>query len=97
MFGSKPQLLMSKGEELFEKSEEFASNAKKILDTINEMVTSNYCSPEALAIANVIRNYQDDLESMRRAIVRYSEFCKISSTKTVRNQENIISNIKPIN
>ena len=93
MFGAKPELLMTKGNELTEQSQEFASNAKKIFDTVNEMITSNYSSPEAVAIAREIQSYQDDLENMQRTINNYGEFCKIAGAKVVRNQENIISSI----
>ena len=93
-FGAKPEILIAKGNELAEKSREFRENGKKIFDTVEEMITSNYSSPEAVAIANEIRSYQDDLENMQMAITNYSEFCKIAGNKVVRNQENIISSIK---
>lgn len=94
MFGAKPEMLIAKGNELAEQSQEFSRNAKKIFDTVNEMITSNYSSPEAVAIANEIKSYQDDLENMQRAINNYGEFCKIAGTKVVRNQEDIISSIE---
>lgn len=94
MFGAKPELLITKGNELEGQSREFGSNGKKIFDTVEEMITSNYSSPEAVAIANEIRSYQDDLESMQRAIANYGEFCKIAGNKVIRNQENIISSIE---
>ena len=94
MCGAKPEMLIAKGNELAEQSQEFSRNAKKIFDTVNEMITSNYSSPEAVAIANEIKSYQDDLENMQRAINNYGEFCKIAGTKVVRNQEDIISSIE---
>ena len=94
MFGAKPELLMTKGNELLEQSQEFKRNSEKIFETVNEMITSNYSSPEAIAIANEIRSYQNDIENMERAISNYGDFCKNAASKVVRNQENIISSIK---
>ena len=93
MFGAKPELLRTKGNELIGKSQEFEDNAKKIFATVEEMVTSNYTSPEAIAIAKEIESYRDDLENMKRAVENYGQFCITAGAKVIRNQDNIISSI----
>ena len=76
VFGAKPELLMKRGDNLIEQAEKFSDNAKKIFATVDEMITSNYNSPEAEAIANEIKGYQDELEAMQKEIDKYGKFCK---------------------
>lgn len=94
MFGAKTQLLNDKGREIKEKASEFDNNSKKIFEVVNEMVVSDYSSPEAVAIANEIRSYQDDLIQMRNAMSGYGDFCINASNLVINNQNDIMSRIK---
>ena len=93
-FVANPQILRIKGEDLENQAQQFAVNVEKIYKTVEEMINSDYLSPEAKAIADEIRSYRDDLNAMTRKIANYGAFCKRASDKVLRNQVNIIDSIK---
>lgn len=92
-FVADPQMLKIKGEEIENQAQQFAQNVEKIYKTVEEMVNSDYLSPEARAIANEIQSYRDDLNAMTRKISNYATFCKNASNKVIRNQINIADSI----
>ena len=92
-FIANPQILRVKGEEVESQAQQFAQNVEKVYSTVEEMVNSDYLSPEAKAIADEIRSYREDLNAMTRKIQNYGAFCKKASTKIINNQMNIIDNI----
>lgn len=93
-FVANPQILRIKGESLENQAQQFAVNVEKIYKTVEEMISSDYLSPEAVAIANEIKSYREDLNAMTRKISNYGVFCKRASDKVLRNQVNIIDGIK---
>lgn len=93
-FGANPEIIRAKGNEVLEESRRFAQNVDKVYQTVNEMINSDYLSPEALAMANEIQSYKDDLVKMTRIIEQYGQFCLNTSSKVIRNQETIIEGIK---
>lgn len=93
-FGADPQLLRIKGDEIENQAQQFAQNVEKIYSTVEEMVNSDYLSPEAKAIAEEIKSYREDLNAMTRKIGDYGAFCKRAGNQVVRNQTNIIDGIK---
>ena len=93
-FVADPQILRIKGEEVENQAQQFAQNVEKIYSTVEEMVNSDYLSPEAKAIADEIKSYREDLNAMTRKISNYGTFCKNASNKVIRNQANIVDSIK---
>lgn len=93
-FVANPQILGSKGNEIENQAQQFAQNVEKIYSTVEEMVNSDYLSPEAKAIADEIKSYREDLNAMTRKISNYGTFCKNASNKVIRNQANIVDSIK---
>ena len=59
-FVADPQMLKVKGEEIENQAQQFAQNVEKIYTTVEEMVNSDYLSPEAKAIADEIKSYRND-------------------------------------
>ena len=92
-FGANPELLRIKGNEVLEEAKRFRENVEKVFKTVNEMVNSSYLSPEAVAIANEIQSYRDDLNNMTKIIENYGQYCLNASSKVIKNQEEIISSI----
>lgn len=93
-FGANPEVLRTKGNEVLEESKSFGQNVEKVYQTVNEMINSDYLSPEAVAMANEIQSYRDDLNKMTKIIEDYGQFCINASSSVIRNQENIIDGIK---
>lgn len=92
-FTADPDVLRVKGEQIIEQSLQFKRNVENIFSTVNEMVRSDYLSPEAIAIAKEIEGYRSDLEMMVRIIDQYGNFCKIASSKVIKNQEDGIASV----
>lgn len=93
-FTADPDVLRVKGDQIVDQSLQFKKNVENIFSTVNEMVRSNYLSPEALAIAKEIEGYRNDLDMMTRIIDQYGNFCKTASTKVIKHQDDVISSIK---
>lgn len=91
VFSISPVELTASGKKLLENSETFKTNSENIFKTVDEMIHSDYISPEAMAIANQIYSYSDDLERMCKTIGRYGQFCITSSSKIEATQDDIIS------
>ena len=92
-FGMDPIQLRRIGDNILTQSQNFGQNADKIFQTVQEMVNSNYLSPEALAMAREIEKYKDDLNSMKNIIARYGNACIESSARLIQNQDNIMSGL----
>ena len=93
-FVADPVIIGIKGNEIENQAQQFAQNIEKIYSTVEEMVNSDYLSPEARAIAEEIKSYREDLNAMTRKIGNYGTFCKNASNKVLRNQANIVDSIK---
>ncbi len=91
VFSISPVELSASGKKLLENAESFKTNSENIFKTVDEMVHSDYISPEAMAIANQIYSYSEDLTRMCKTIARYGQFCITSSGKIETTQDDIIS------
>lgn len=90
-FRISPTVLTASGNKLIENSNEFKTNSDNVFKTVEEMVHSDYISPDAIAIAREINSYKDELMRMVNTMNRYGEFCITSSNKIERTQDDIIS------
>lgn len=90
-FVADPYTLIEKGKDIRKKSEEFRANITKIYENINELISRDYLSPEAVAIAKRIEEKKEVLEEMANVIDQYGEFSITAGNKVLRNQEDIIS------
>ena len=93
-FGANPEILISKGNEIVNQSQEFQDNVQKVYQTVQEMVSSGYLSPEAIAIANTIESYRADLNTMTKVINDYGNLCKTAGQKIINNQDSIIKGVR---
>lgn len=91
VFSISPYELAASGKKLSDNAESFATNSENIFKAVDEMIHSDYISPEAMAIANQIYSYSEDLKRMCNTISRYGKFCVTASGKTLQNQEDIIA------
>ena len=91
VFSISPYELAASGKKLSDNAESFATNSENIFKAVDEMIHSDYISPEAMAIANQIYSYSEDLKRMCSTIDRYGKFCVTASGKTLQNQEDIIA------
>ena len=92
-FVADPDVIRAKGRELVNHAVVFDENVKKVYQTIQKMIDSDYLSHEAVAIAKEIEGYRIDLDTMTKTINKYGVFCINSSASVVRNQDDIISGI----
>ena len=92
-----PALLDAKGREITDSAETFIGNNKKIYETVQNMVNSEYLSPEARVLADKIMSYQDELDAMGKYIDEYGNFLKTTARKFITNQDEIVSQIKSKN
>lgn len=93
-FVADPGTIRTKGIEIDKQAEQFSKNVESIYNTVEQMVNSDFLSPDARAIAEEIKGYKGDLIAMTRAIREYATFCSNTSNKIIRNQENNIDSIK---
>lgn len=91
LFSISPVALTASGKKLLENAESFNTNGNNIFKAVDEMVRSDYISPDARAIANEINSYKDDIAHMRNTLARYGQFCITSSSKMEATQDEIIS------
>lgn len=90
-FVADPYTLIEKGKDIQKKAEEFRVNITNIYDNINEMVSRDYLSPEAVAIAKKIEEKKEVLDEMASVIEQYGSFSINAGNKVLRNQDDIIS------
>ena len=93
VFSISPVELTASGKKLLDNAVTFKTNSENIFKTVDEMIHSDYISPEAMAIANQIYSYSDDLTRMCQTIARYGKFCITSSSKIEATQDDIISRV----
>ena len=93
-FKFSPMEVMESGKKLTQNAESFKENSENIFKTVDEMIHSAYISPEAMAIANKIYSYSEDLKRMYNTMERYGTFCQTATAKMIRNQEDIIARTK---
>ncbi len=94
VFYANPAELRAKGAQMVEHAQAFADNVKKIYATIDEMVHSNYTSPDAIALANEIEKHHNDMNHMAQIIAEYGDFLSNFGSSVIKNQADNIANIK---
>ncbi len=93
LFYANPAELRAKGAQMVEHSQAFADNVKKIYATVEEMVHSNYTSPDAIALANEIERHHADMNRMAQIIGEYGQFLSSYGGAVVKNQADNIARI----
>lgn len=93
-FTADPQGLELNGTKIKNGAEEFTVCIDEIYNTVNEMVTNDYISPEAKEIANKIEGYKTDVLSLRNITANYGNFLTATASTVRANQENIIQEIR---
>lgn len=89
-FLADPETLRAEGNKEIEHSGLFNDNVNKIYSTLDQMLTTDYLSPAARAIGTTIRSKKDDLDQMTKIIAEYGEYCLLSSSTVIKNEQNII-------
>lgn len=93
-FVANPVVLRQEGQKLVEESVEFTRNVSLLYSTVHELVNSAYVSSAARAIAADIEKYHVDLDNMAKTIRQYGNYCTSAAGTVMRNEQNIIDNIK---
>lgn len=88
-FVASPEGIQNAGSKIMSIAEEFNTNMNKLYATIEQMVNSDYLSPEAYVLANEIKEYKPKLINIRNIMASYGTFCQGTSTDVVNNQEDL--------
>lgn len=94
LFVANPDALKAEGDKVISQSIEFNKNVEKLYSTVEQLTTSGYVSPAALAIAADIKSYRDDLNRMTNVIKDYGNYLLHAGDAVVRNEQRIIDEIK---
>ena len=92
-FVANPAVLKSIGNTIHDQGQQFGQNVEKVYTTVEEMVSTDYLSPAANAIAAEIQSYKGELDKMTKVINDYGEYCLHSSNTVDRNEQNIIDSV----
>ena len=92
-FVADPPVLIREGIGMNAISNSFKEDIEKVYTTLQDMISKDYLSPEAVAIANKIESQRPDLENMAKVIEQYGNFSISAGNRVFDNQENIISEI----
>ena len=82
------------GSKIVNSASEFRSDIEKIEQITNQIITSEYTSNDAVAIAEYIRSNAPKLREMAGIVEEYGQFAMKASNRTAAVQENIISDIR---
>ena len=93
-FIADPLTIDNSGKQIFSLAESFDANIKKMDTTINELVASDYVSPEAKAIAQELKNYRPQLENIRNVMAAYGNFGRQTGTTVLNNQQELSADVK---
>ena len=93
MFTANPEVLVAKGNNMIESSNEFRENSEKVFQTVSDLINNGYLSPAAIQIAKEIESHRQTLEDMAKTIEDYGAFCINSGNKITKNENDIISEI----
>ena len=93
-FVGDPDVLIPKGNEMKGLSTGFNDEIKKVYDTVEQIATSEYLSPEAKAIKEEIDKYKADLLEMGKTMGEYGQFSEDAGNDIIKNQNGIIDEIK---
>ena len=92
-FVADPPVLIREGIGMNTISQSFTEDIEKVYTTLDDMISKDYLSPEALEIARKIQGQRQELDNMARVINQYGDFSIHAGNKVINNQENIISEI----
>ena len=92
LFVANPAILRQEGGSIQNQAGMFGQNIEKIYSTLDEILSSGYISPAAMAIGQKIRDSRDDLDMMKKIIDDYANYCMTTSATVVKNEQNIIDN-----
>ncbi len=92
LFVANPAVLRQEGGSIQNQAGLFGQNIEKIYSTLDELLSSGYISPAAMAIGQKIRDSRDDLDMMKKIIDDYANYCMTTSATVVKNEQNIIDN-----
>lgn len=93
-FLADPEQLRVFGNKILGEAEQFKQNYEKVFNTVNEMVSTDYLSPDARVLGNSINNRRQDLVIMYNTMVDYGNFCLKASANVIKNQEDNIAGIR---
>ena len=93
VFGAVPQELASNGQKMIGHAQSFQDNVKKLYVTIDNLVHSNYTSPDAIQLANEIGQYRPQMDRMAKIINDYGEYLISFAGNVVNNQQENIDRI----
>ena len=92
-FVADPPILIREGIGMNAISQSFKEEIERVYTTLEDMISKDYLSPEALAIANKIQSKRPDLDTMAKVIEEYGGFSINAGNKVFDNQQDIISEI----
>ncbi len=92
-FTADPPVLIREGIGIKEVDSSFDPTVEDVYTIIDELISKDYLSPEALKIANKIRDKKPTLKNMAKTIDQYGEFGIHAGNKVIDNQERISSQI----
>ena len=93
-FVADPEQIRTIGNKVLDEANQFKENYEKIFTTVNEMVTTDYLSPDAKVLAGLINNRKEELVAMYNTMLEYGAYCLKVSDSVVRNVESNISNMR---
>jgi len=93
-FIADPDVLLPEGNKINGISSDFFSEIENVYATADNMVRTEYLSPEALAIKKEMDEKRKDLEEMAKVMGKYGNYCINSGNKVVNNQEEVIDQVQ---
>lgn len=94
LFVANPAALKAEGNKVVNQSTEFNKNVEKLYSTVEQLTSSSYVSPAAVAIANDIKSYREDLNKMTAVIRDYGNYLLHAGDTVMKNEQRIIDEIK---
>ncbi len=94
LFVANPAALKAEGNKVVNQSTEFNKNVEKLYSTVEQLTSSSYVSPAAVAIANDIKSYREDLNKMTAVIRDYGNYLLHAGDTVMKNEQRIIDDIK---
>ena len=88
-FVADPITIKTKGDQILGLVDSFTDNMNKLYATIEQMINSDYLSPEAYVLANEIKKYKVELNNIRNIMANYGMFRQGTSNQVVNNQEDL--------
>jgi hypothetical protein len=93
-FVGNPQALRAAGGAILEQGGQFKKLINSLYERIDELINTDYPSPEARSIATSIVNRKDVLIQMAQVIDDYGTYCNDASTTVYNNQADITDSVR---